>query len=417
MKLKARFSLIAGGITIFLILAPILVFYARGFKYDFSTGQIIKTGTMVVRTEPKAKVFLDSDTKGADTPASIRFLLPKDYTIRIEKEEYQSWIKRLRVTEQFVTWASVNRDKIHLFLKKPELISAIGQTSAFISSDSAEIAVATAGQEHLIKVDSGFRENLGLTNSVKLPLPDQAEIHWTQGAQIWQLLQTANAWPIDQAAIDAVKQVHTNGKQTAILSAAKLYSFDVAAIDLIDDNVSGATLHDSELWYVTGDELKIYDFSAKSSKVIATDLPMASESKIIRAGNQIYLIIAGQLYHLRDKAENIYGPVTFARWHEDAGKLLYGNDNEAYLHDPLTDRSELALRSLTPIDQVQLNWITGYMFYANEGKIKAAELDTRNGQNQFDILEFAGNSRFLVAPEGDRAYIVNATEILEYQIR
>jgi hypothetical protein len=417
MKLRTRFTLITCGITIFLIVAPILVFYARGFKFDFSTGQIIKTGTMVVRTEPRAKVFLNTDTKGIETPASIRFVLPGDYIVNIVKDGYHTWTKRLNVTAQFVTWASINREKIHLFLNKPKLLNSTEQTLLYSSIDNSEIAFTNEGSEYLIRVRTGARENLGSTNTIIAPLPDQAKIYWSQGNQIWQFLQTTNTWPIDEITIDEINEVHTNGKQTAILIGNSLYSFDSLAMTLIAENVSGTTLHNNELWYISNNHLNIYDFNFKSSRLITENLPQSPESKIIRAGNQIYLVIDRQLYQVRDNIELIYGPVTFTQWYQEAGKLLFGNGNEAYLHNPLDNKSELILRSLTPINQVQLNWFTGYILYVNDGKIKAAELDTRNGQNQFDILNFEDSRSFFISHEGNRLYLVTPTHINEYQIR
>ncbi|HTL39557.1 MAG TPA: PEGA domain-containing protein [Methylomirabilota bacterium] len=124
MTLRNRFALIITGIIIFAIATPILVLYARGFIYDWHTGKITKTGTLVVRTEPaKATVFLDDKQQKGTTPLNIRFLLPRDYEVRVEKENYQTWTKRLTVRSQFVTWANDNREALALFLTTPTLIN------------------------------------------------------------------------------------------------------------------------------------------------------------------------------------------------------------------------------------------------------------------------------------------------------
>jgi hypothetical protein len=122
MRLRNRFLLVGTGVIIFLIVTPILVLYARGFKIDWENRDFVKTGTLVIKTETeKGQIYLNDELYDSTTQANIRFLLPKDYNIRLEKDEYQSWTKRLSVKSQLVTWANLNRDFITLFLKQPIL--------------------------------------------------------------------------------------------------------------------------------------------------------------------------------------------------------------------------------------------------------------------------------------------------------
>ena len=122
MTYKLRFSLIGFGVVLFLIATPFLVLFARGFTFDWHSHRIVKTGTMVVKTDPTgAVVYLDSHKQASTTPTNIRFLAPKDYDVRIEKDGYQAWTKRLSVRPQLVTWANDNRDVITLFFSQPKL--------------------------------------------------------------------------------------------------------------------------------------------------------------------------------------------------------------------------------------------------------------------------------------------------------
>lgn len=418
MKLRTRFTLIGIGITIFIILAPILVFYARGFKYDFSTGQVIKTGTLIMRTEPeKARVFLNSDTKAITTPANIRFLTPGEYNIRAEKTGYQTWQKRLSVVSQFVTWGNLNRDNIFLLLKEPKLTNSYPGTSVATSSDRSEIAYTHEGVEYFLRPSNGSRETLGQTSSIRLPLPAHATIDWANAAQIWQLLQTTDAWPLTANEVEDINGIYTNGRRTAVLTNGNLSSFEITEMTPLAENVTAVLLNNEELWFISSGVLRLYNFGTKTFQTIAEGLPTTNNAQIIRGSKQVYVIAAGELYYVQDTVQKVYSPVTFARWYEDAGKLLYGNGNEAYLHEPLTNRSELAFRSISPILDAQLSWSTGYLFYVHEGKIKAAELDTRNGQNQFDILSFENSRSFVLSQDGKRLYLIKADGILEYEIR
>lgn len=419
MNLKTRFSLIGGGITIFLILAPFLVLYARGFKYDFETNKLIKTGILVVKSEPSKTILtLEENGKELNTPKTVRFLLPGDYNIKLQKDGYQTWRKRLTVNSQFVTWASLERDKIHLFYESPKLGSTWTTEAFSISADKSEIAFQAEGVEYKIAVASGQVDNLGQALAVQLPLPPEtSKISWTNASQIWQLLQTTDIWPLSSAEFEKMSQVYTNGNHTAILVGTDLYSFEIATLSLIDNNVSGLTLSGDDIWYSAGSELRHHSFASSTTNVLSSDFPAGTSIEIIRAGNQLYTIVNNQLYQLKDKMEKIYGSVSFARWEDHGQRLVYGNSNEVYLHNPISNSSTLALRSLSPISQVQLNWTTGHIFYINENKAYAAELDTRNGQNQFPLLKLADNSSFIVSPDGSKAYVITPGSIQQYLIR
>src|SRR3989338_5461590 len=95
-RLRNRFLLVGSGVVVFVLITPILVLYARGFKVDWENKSIVKTGALVIRSEPdKAQIYLDDKKLDQTTPTNLRFLVPNDYNFRIEKEGYQSWTKRL----------------------------------------------------------------------------------------------------------------------------------------------------------------------------------------------------------------------------------------------------------------------------------------------------------------------------------
>jgi hypothetical protein len=395
------------------------VLYARGFKYDFSTGKLVKTGTLVVRTDPsKSKVFLNDDKDSAETPVNIRFLLPDDYTVKIAKDGYQTWTKRLTINSQFVTWAAAGSEKVFLFYNTARENGSWQTSAEHISADNSEIVFKSSDRAYLLHTLDGALDNLGEAASIKLPyLPNGTPIRWQNANQIWQLLQTEDHWPLTPLEFAQIKDVVTTGDHTAILINSDLYLLEVSKITLIDKSVSAFTVTNQGVWYTQGSQVKQYDFNQASSTVIVSNLPVAQSIEIIRAENQLYLILDHQLYQLVDELQKVYGPVTTARWYDDAKRLMYSNGNEIYLYDPITQNSQLALRSLTPINDAQLNWKTGYVFYQNEGYIKAAELDTRNGQNQFNILKLESATNFVISPNGSQLFVVSPGVVKTYTIR
>ena len=135
MTLRARFGLIACGVIIFMVLGPVIIFTARGFRYDFAENRLIKTGALVVKTDPKdAMVFLNGK-KINDTPFVKRFLLPGEYELEIKKDGYQTWKKRITIHEQQVAaFLGANREQLTLFGNLPAGKTIGTSTVDFFSS-------------------------------------------------------------------------------------------------------------------------------------------------------------------------------------------------------------------------------------------------------------------------------------------
>ena len=78
MSIRSRFALIVSGIIIFGIFAPVILFFARGFRYDFANHEIIRTGLLVVKSEPRgAQVFLN----GRELGKILTSILPTDANV------------------------------------------------------------------------------------------------------------------------------------------------------------------------------------------------------------------------------------------------------------------------------------------------------------------------------------------------
>lgn len=102
-------------IVFVLIIALALVFYAKGKRLT-SDGKLVDTGVIQIDSTPNdAKVFVDGKEKGkSDT--NIENLRPGQYTIKLEKDRYQTWEKIIEVKKGLVTPL-----KISLFPSNPTL--------------------------------------------------------------------------------------------------------------------------------------------------------------------------------------------------------------------------------------------------------------------------------------------------------
>jgi len=91
MTLQKRRILYSFFILLFLIIAPILIFYSLGYRYNFIKGNIEKTGVVFLKSFPKsAKIYLNNELQSDKTPTQITNLLSNTYDVRVEKEGYHT---------------------------------------------------------------------------------------------------------------------------------------------------------------------------------------------------------------------------------------------------------------------------------------------------------------------------------------
>lgn len=90
------------SILIIISLASLIILYARGFRFDTTSKKISSTGILSVSSYPqKASIYVDDKLTSA-TDASFS-LPPGWYEIKISKDGYQSWQKRIRVQGEVVS--------------------------------------------------------------------------------------------------------------------------------------------------------------------------------------------------------------------------------------------------------------------------------------------------------------------------
>jgi|GEM_PF-4478522 len=156
---------------LFLILAPIFVLYAYGWRMDFEKLRPVKVGGVFLRSLPTdANLTINGKpvkkrSHKLLTGALIGNLLPGNYTIQIEKYGYQKWRKEVLVAPALVFETT---PIILPPLKKPELFFEESVQDFWING-SVLIYHSADGNFYLAKIgDLSSRTNLSLMfNSLK----------------------------------------------------------------------------------------------------------------------------------------------------------------------------------------------------------------------------------------------------------
>lgn len=117
-------------ILTFFILAPVLLFYASGYRLDFKRHQIIKTGTLFIEAKDIKKADLYINEKLYAEPFNEKMfiynLLPGEYTIRLEKTGFHAWQKKAVINSSitsFIKDAILFKNEVPLQLVDGKIIN------------------------------------------------------------------------------------------------------------------------------------------------------------------------------------------------------------------------------------------------------------------------------------------------------
>ncbi len=137
--------LISLGIFCLLIIATVgVILYGKGYRFGLTDGEprLSKTGLLVTTSNPDgAQVFIDGHLTTA-TNNTIN-LTPGEYTVKIYKDGYFPWEKKLQIQQEVVTKADAT-----LFPIAPKLdsIATISVDAPVLDPSGSKIAFKIASQ-------------------------------------------------------------------------------------------------------------------------------------------------------------------------------------------------------------------------------------------------------------------------------
>lgn len=124
-------------IVVIAVAAGLVIFFAKGYTISPEEKRIVGTGILNVTSEPDAaSVFVDGHLTTA-TNATVSSLSPKTYSIKVVKEGFIPWEKKVLVSEGLVTEL-----KITLFPAIPTIypLTFTGVANPTLSPDGSKLA-------------------------------------------------------------------------------------------------------------------------------------------------------------------------------------------------------------------------------------------------------------------------------------
>ncbi|MGA2417894.1 MAG: PEGA domain-containing protein [Candidatus Staskawiczbacteria bacterium] len=328
MTKKTRLIILLVCVACFLIVAPVLVLYSMGYRFDFEKMKITATGGIYVRTFPAAdKITIDSNI--SEKPGIfansifVQSLLPKNHTISIKKDGYYDYFKTLPVQEKQVT----KLENVLLFKKNIQFSVVADKTqSPFVNQE-----------KFIIKNNNLYYSNIAANST-----------------------------------LTAVQ------KATPVLKG--LAAFSVSGNNIIWLGTDGF-LYQSDLTAL----------SAKPTKLTLTALKINKKNsyKIVAGSQNIFLIINTNLLFLNAKTnslDNFYSPVADAKISPDGKNIVYFNDNNIYVSTLLATPAKKSVLYNSSEKISDVLWLNNdYIIFTDGDKIIISEIDYRGNINAITL--------------------------------
>jgi hypothetical protein len=397
MKTRTRYSLIILGIFVFLILAPMLVLYVSGTKFNLTDRETKATGILDAKSNPGgAKLFINGKEEST-TPAISRFLTQGEYEIKLQKDGYYDWVKVLPIESGKVTYTQVGVDEVQLIKKSaPKEIVPSGVKSFVLINDV------------IWYITENSIDKIGLTDSQKqlsLPLnfsPTSIErlrnkshflvsdgknflIVNSQNNKV-TLLPTKFGSVIDIEPISD-ELVLFRSKNTLYEFSPKTQTAQVVRTDLTaftflnntgyfastDGNISSAS------WSINSfiDEQNF--ISGISPSDFAQKL-IISDKKVLFYQNKTGLYRVGQVL------ETVLAQETEIELDLTTDEISIRTPSELWFYNFLTNKPQLLTRHTSKVNSFMIHSAIGYGFLATTSGLEAIEIDNRDAQNRYSLI-------------------------------
>ncbi len=442
MHIRLRRVIYINAIILFFVASPLLLFYISGYRFDLYQKAVRTTGSIFITTEPEdAEVFLNNDLIDTKTPLRLNHLTPNFYSIRIEKEHFQNYHKKLEVREKETTFL----ENIILWPESPERKNFISGEIKNFSIDPQERFILFQDTTAIKR----YRITNGETTTI-LPLGNNtstdAEIEWSEDG-LRALINIDNqylVYTVDGGIINISQQLKSLPKISKVkfginasnkinfVSNKTLQSYDIQTKSiqkLLDEKISDYFYTNSILYVITDTQpVFLTTYTTAGEKNTLFQLPPADDYElvdIIKNQALVYTEDTKTMYFFTLDAEGFNNTSYFIQdidaWeiNEQKNTVLLHNTWEIWTYDIDSRESMLVTRFSKPIKQTKWYQDNNYIIISFSEEIQTIELDNRDYRNTAQLwqsnpihdfdLSTNGEFLYLLADENNKQAIIKLT--------
>lgn len=434
MNLRTRRIIYITFILIFFLIAPLLIFFALGYRYNFIKGRVEKTGVLFIKSYPKnADIYLNGKLSKNTTPTQISRLLANNYEIKIIKEGYFPWTKILPIYQQTTTFI----EDVTLFKNKLDFKNLLlgNFTDLLVSPDSTKVVILKEdSQKSSILLFNLVNQKDKLLFQSTIPKTNFTIDCWCNSsnkiivkADYDYLIinaETANVTSLYELTARLFEQVKCDyfndnffyglknnylykidllGKKTTILSNERIIAFQpwqtkLLYIDTVKDKYTLKSRLNNEI-----KDILVLP-SSRNYQFIFSD---RDEFALLNQDEAIvYLINPIQEQPFKRMLTNVNN----LKWYDK--QLIYWNDFELWVYYPESDERILLERASNTIQNAFWHPAFVYVFGQINNVLKVYELDSRDRRNVHELLTLTKvtQDNIFVNKKGDKLYLITEVD-------
>lgn len=434
-------------LILFLIAAPLTVFYSLGWRFDWKTKKVIQPGVFYFKVWPKnVQIYLDNELKEKTDfffgSVLVENLLSKKYDVEIKKQGFHTWEKTLEIRKREVTEAK----NIVLIPENPNFTIITKEVKNFFFSPNGKKIILKQEIEEwalkLFEIDKNVKSHLinerDISKEKVHPVRDSENGGETQtrsisnGVQLFDLKFSPNSKKVLLEVGVKEKLIYyllEIDKVPALLTSLDFLNLDVekvyfhpknhqkllvlkagtlSEVDLIDKKISPPVLENVITCSILNEGIYYLDASGflfktdlsfnQEERLNIIAFPLKEETKYeITISNSRILLEENDILYIFDgnkkSFQKLFEPVKNFKFSPDSQKLVYFNDYEIWVlflekkyDQPQKEAGEqlFITRFSEKIDEVF--WYTNHYLIFNTGdKIKIVEIDDRDRINIVDL--------------------------------
>jgi len=318
------------AVIVFFIAAVYAVMYATGYRIDFESWALQKTGVLAITTKPSgATVTLNDNQSVRKTPFTLRNALPGPYHIKLTLEGYQPYEKDVEVISSQAT----EEHNVDLVLNNLKLTTVSDQITAILNIES-DIWAFNRNQQFIkignpstplgfdkmpTNVKTVLTQATGLYLAKKYPNSNDIALGVIVGNKRWLVIADPLGYrgqlfgaPLNQVSTE--KLFWIDADRLMMLIGNSLYTLDLNLnqTNLYSKGVSGITYENGKAYYITRDtkgQVILYSdgnlFDDKPAEVVFDKVPVANSHGIMVTPQETIIVLAdnrsGQGLWLIDK--------------------------------------------------------------------------------------------------------------------
>ncbi len=331
------------GILIFIgILALSIILYGRGYRFNLNQKTITPTGILSVSSYPEgASVWLDGKLITA-TNSSISYN-PGWYSLRIGKEGYQSWEKKIRIQGEVVT-----RGDALLIPNNPSLrtLTLTGISAPILSPNGDKVAFIVPDDEATFSGVPKSKKGAWVMELKNGPLGSKSEpraIYQSPDIQDWY--KASLIWSPDEKQI-MLKFGKTENKKEVVNGAILLDSDNE---NLIPKNITSSwndLLSDWKIEQQLKDKTSLEVFPLKLSDFLST-----SAAKIRYSPDETKILYTAT--HSASLSQIITPPLIGSNTTEEVRNIV---PNQLYIYDTKEDKNYYLADEKSFISDDSIKW-------------------------------------------------------------